>query len=360
MTHPPSKLQTIFGVPIARLALVGSGWWATEVHIPSLRQRADAQLIALCDTDTGRLTAAGLKYNVENTYADLSKMLSAERLDGVLIASSNNSHYAVACACLTAGLHVMLEKPMTLLAKEAKALTDLAAAQSRVLIVGYPFNFTNYADRARKVILSGAIGAVQYINLVYCSHMTPFFSGQYYADFAVHGPDQYTQPKLLGGGHGQVQLTHAVGLLCFITGLRVHRVHALMSDFSPGVDWIDAILIGFNNGAVGTVAGSGNWEGLNFRLEVGCEHGWVVVDAGAGTATIHTNGSLENEVVYDIDRHGVPLGHVTAHNLVDVVLGLAPNGSPPEEGWHAVELLEAAYRSAADKGRAVTVSELYQ
>lgn len=74
MTLPPSELQNIFGLPNARIALVGSGWWATEIHISSLRQRADARLVALCDTNTGRLTAAGLKYNVSNMYTDLSKM----------------------------------------------------------------------------------------------------------------------------------------------------------------------------------------------------------------------------------------------------------------------------------------------
>lgn len=344
---------------VAKLALVGTGWWATEIHIPAIRQRADANLVSLCDTNSERLIATSVKYGVGKIYTDLGAMLVQEKLDAVIVASSNTSHYAVATACLDTSLHVMLEKPMTLFAREAKALTNLAAAKSRSLIIGYPFNFTPYAIRSREVISSGAIGVVQYINLVYNSHMTPLFDSNYVANFMVHGPDQYTNSELLGGGHGQVQLTHAAGLLSFVTGLRPQRVNALMRDFSPGIDLIDAVTVEFTNGAVGTISGSGNWEGLTFRLEVGCERGWVMLDAAARTATIHTNGLHENEVVHDIDREGVSLGHVTAHNLVDVTLGLAPNGSPPEEGWLAVELLEASYRSAADNGRSVPVSELY-
>ena len=84
-----------------------------------------------------------------------------------------------------------------------------------------------------------------------------------------------------------------------------------------------------------------------------------MLDAGCGTATIHVNGIAENEVVPDIDRGAVSLGHVTAHNLVDTVLGISPNGSPPEQGCYAVEILEAAYRSAAENGRTVTILELY-
>jgi predicted dehydrogenase len=45
----------------------------------------------------------------------------------------------------------------------------------------------------------------------------------------------------------------------------------------------------------------------------------------------------------------------TARNLVDVVLGRAANGSPGEVGLRTVELLEAAYRSAAKEGQPVGV-----
>ncbi|RIK25345.1 MAG: hypothetical protein DCC55_40675, partial [Chloroflexi bacterium] len=50
----------------------------------------------------------------------------------------------------------------------------------------------------------------------------------------------------------------------------------------------------------------------------------------------------------------------TAQNLVDVVLGQASNGSPVEAGWRTVELLDAAYRSAAENGQAVFIQQLYE
>ena len=54
------------------------------------------------------------------------------------------------------------------------------------------------------------------------------------------------------------------------------------------------------------------------------------------------------------------LSSAPADNLVDVIVSGAPNQSPPEVGWHTVELLDAAYRSAADEGRRVQVSSLYE
>ena len=70
--------------------------------------------------------------------------------NGVGIASANASHYAAAKAALLANLHVMLEKPMTLFAADAKELVDLSRQQGKELIVGYPFNFASYATRPRE------------------------------------------------------------------------------------------------------------------------------------------------------------------------------------------------------------------
>jgi hypothetical protein len=49
-----------------------------------------------------------------------------------------------------------------------------------------------------------------------------------------------------------------------------------------------------------------------------------------------------------------------AANLVDVITGKADNGSPGEIGWRSVELLDAAYRSAALNGQTVQVKSLYE
>jgi hypothetical protein len=48
------------------------------------------------------------------------------------------------------------------------------------------------------------------------------------------------------------------------------------------------------------------------------------------------------------------------HNLVDVIVGQGDNGSPAEVGCRTVEMLDAAYRSAEQGGKAVTIAELYE
>src|SRR5690348_15691205 len=104
----------------ARVAVIGAGWWSTYTHIPGLQANPSAELVAVCDTDAGKLQAAAAAYHLEHTYADFQQMLVRERPDGVVIATPHATHYRIAKACLEAGAHVMLEKPMTLYAADAR------------------------------------------------------------------------------------------------------------------------------------------------------------------------------------------------------------------------------------------------
>jgi predicted dehydrogenase len=348
----------------ARIGIIGTGWWATDTHIPALLAHPKAELVALCDSDEGRLHTAASRYEVDHAYTQVEQMLAESALDGVIIVSSNATHYGAAKAALNADVHVMLEKPMTLLAAEAKELVELGKQKGKELIIGYPFNYSPYAIRARDVIAAGELGDIQYIDLIYNSYMTPLFTGQQGRIYTVHGPDQYTKPALLGGGHGQVQVTHGAGLLFFVTGLRPQRVSALMHNHNLPMDLINVMTVQFEPGAsgasaLGTVSGNGNHQGLVFRLLIGCEKGWVDIDAGVGKCIIHRNNRENEEIYFDEKSEPRPLRYATGQNLVDVILCDAPNGSSAEVGWRAVELLNAAYRSAGKNGEFVHVDSLY-
>lgn len=103
-------------------------------------------------------------------------------------------------------------------------------------------------------------------------------------------------------------------------------------------------------------------------LQVNCERGRLDLDFISGAGLIrHADGSAE--FLQRLDTAEAPPGadqpdelyplFATATNLVDVITGKSPNGSPAEIGWRTVELLDAAYRSAALGGQAVAVTTLY-
>lgn len=346
----------------ARIAVVGAGWWATTAHIPAVQEDSNAELVAICDRNAEKLKAAADAYGVATTYTDLDEMLAQAQLDGAIVVTNHASHYAVAKRCLEAGLHVVIDKPMTLYAWEAKTLVELAAAQGRELLVGYPYNYTPYALRCRDVIQSGELGQVQYIHCIFATHIFDLLRGEHDVTGPVHGPGKvYSDPLLSGGGLGHLQLTHPLGVLFFVTGLRVKRVHAFMPQHGLAVDLVAAITAEFEGGAVGTVGGTGNLGGGNGRkqaVQIYCEHGSMDIDIVSGETVIYRRDqkpeAVEPVVGEQDYRRSAP-----AQNLAKLILGQAGNESPGTVGWRVVELLDAAYRSAQQDGRAITRDELY-
>ncbi|HRW07189.1 MAG TPA: Gfo/Idh/MocA family oxidoreductase [Caldilineaceae bacterium] len=347
----------------ARIAVIGAGWWATTAQIPAVLEHPNAVLAALCDRDAEKLTTAAAAYEIITTYTDLQTMLDQEALDGAIIVTNHASHYAIAQRCLEHGLHIVVEKPFTLYAADAKALLDLAQAQGREIIIGYPYNYTAYAVRCREVLQSGELGAVQYVSAVFGSHIFDLLRGEHDVTGPVHGPGKvYSDPALSGGGMGHLQMTHPLGLLFFITELPIRRVHALMSSHGLAVDLVNAFAVEFENGALGSIGGTGNLGGGNGRkqdLQIYCEHGSIDIDICTGHCTIYRRDQ-EPEHVEPVVGERDYRRNAPAHNLIELILGQRPNESPAVVGWQVVELLDAAYRSAQQGGSAVDRQSLYE
>ena len=354
----------------ARIAVIGTGWWATYTHIPAVQASADAELVAICDRDPVRLAAAADAYAVTQRHTDFRVMLDQETLDGVIIATPHATHYAIARDCLDHGLHVLIEKPMTLHATEARDLVQRAHARNREVIVGYTHVFTPQARRARDVMRSGVLGAVQYINCSFASRVIEFLRadatpGLPSAVFPVHTPgDVYSNSELSGGGQGQLQLTHSTGLLAFVTGLRAARVSAAMRNHGLAVDLVDAITVEFVGGAVGNIGGTGNMFIPKFDLHIHCEHGAIALDMAAKTLTIRGRNIADEEHGPSSSSSSTTDSHderfATARNLIAVIRGQEANGSPGALALHSVEMLDAAYRSVTAGGQGVAVASLYE
>jgi predicted dehydrogenase len=347
----------------ARIAVIGTGWWATSVHLPALLANPSAELAAICDADAQRLQAAAQAYSISHAYTNHHEMLEREQIDGAIIATPHATHYPLARDCLSRGLHVLIEKPMTLYAAHARDLVLLAREQRRELLIGYPWNYTRPAIYARELLASGALGAGQLVTCVFNSYCIDLFRGNDHSDrpnaYRVHGPGTvYSQPQLSGGGHGHLQLTHSIGLMSFVSGLRPRRVIALMQNHGLPVDLVDAITVEFEGGAIGILGGTSNARPSNLDLQIHCAGGAILIDMVTSIASIRRHDGPAEDVRLSAEESPYPSDAPSA-NLVDIVLGRGANGSPAEPGWRTVELLDAAYRSAQAGGQPIAIGDLY-
>lgn len=354
----------------ARIGVIGAGWWSTTAHIPGLLANPDAELVAVADVSEAALRRVREAFGDIKTYHDFREMLKHKPLDGVIVAVTHRAHYEVARACLEHGLHVMLEKPMVLEAKDARDLVELAAAKHVELIIGYPYHFTPITRKAREILRSGALGRIQFVSCLFASMVIEFYRGNDMAyhpvfNYPVTGPGKsYSDPAISGGGQGHLQVTHIAGSLFFITDLEPERVSCFMENWDVAVDVVDSINVRFRgpdgHEAVGVIGSTGNLgigDGGQMDIRVYCERGHLYLDQVNGTLRVRHHDGREEQFGPLPEGERYPMFE-TGKNLVDVILRQAENGSPGVVGERVVQVLDAAYRSASRDGAVVDVAEL--
>jgi predicted dehydrogenase len=345
----------------ARIAVVGCGSWSTEAHLPALAANPDAKVIAVADSDRAAAEQAARRFGIDAVYSSHEELLAAERPDGVVIATPHARHYLHARAALEQGAHILVEKPMVLDPAQARELTQLAATRGRQLIVGYPWHYNRQALQLRDLVRAGELGTLEFVSSQFASMVREYYRGDteaYQPELQLARPprsETYSDPTLSGGGQGQTQVTHSAALLFWLTGLRPRRVAAFCEGFDLAVDLVDSASISFFGGALGTIASTGDRPGGHqdiLILQLSGTKGLATFDVMEGAATIYQPGGR-------VDRlDALPLAERYPHwgpaqNLVDVVLGRAPNKSPAEVGSVTVEFLAAMYRSAAADGQPI-------
>jgi predicted dehydrogenase len=338
-----------------RIGVIGCGWWSTRAHLPALAAHPDAVIAAITDRDPERLDRAGERFGVRARYTDADAMLDAEGLDAAIVATPHASHAPLARACLERGLHVLVEKPLTVDPRDASDLVERARRIDRELIVGYPYHYVPQLAELRDRIGAGAIGRTELVVGLFASVVRELYGGRpdTYAEvlgYPTHGPASatYSDPAASGGGQGQTQVTHLAALMLWLTGLRPLAVSALTADAGLPVDMVDAVSLRFEGGAIGSLASTGGvapTQPEQLELRVFGDGGHAMVDAMSGEASIAAaDGSVTRLPTTPAPERYPEAAPAT--NLVEVALGRAPNRSPGALGAVVVSLIDALYRSA--------------
>lgn len=147
--------MTPTAAPAVRIAVIGAGRWAFAHHIPALLADPRARLVGVVEPSEGRRRALAERLGVP-AFETTEQLLSAELADAVVVASPAATHHAATLAALGAGLHVLVEKPMTTSSVDAWALVETAGRLDLHLMVGFTFQFTRHAAVARELEIGRA------------------------------------------------------------------------------------------------------------------------------------------------------------------------------------------------------------
>ena len=188
-----STHQKVLGVAIAGLGRLG------QRHAIQLARRTpNAQLVAVCSPVPTELEWARDTLAVDGRYDALSELLVDPLVDAVILATPTSLHADQAIACLRAGKHVFVEKPLSLDVAACEAVEAVARdCPDQVIMVGFVRRFDASYLEAKAAIDCGDIGTPFWVRSQTCDRYDPdgFFvgfaatSGGIFMDCAVHDID---------------------------------------------------------------------------------------------------------------------------------------------------------------------------
>ncbi len=134
---------------------------------------AQAELAGVTDVNDARRAAAadlGLKW-----YGSTEAVLADPAVDAVFIATNNLSHAPLAAQAMRCGKHCLIEKPMATTMEDAGRLQRLARKHGLSLAVDHMMMGNAYNQRARELVMQGAVGRVNDIclHMEFCYGSTP-------------------------------------------------------------------------------------------------------------------------------------------------------------------------------------------
>lgn len=349
-----------------RVGMIGAGMFVVYSHIPNFRKIEDVEIAAVSRRDPQRLAQAKEISGAAHAYSDWREMLEKEPLDAVVISTPHDAHTEPALAALEYGLHVLLEKPMALTSADAIAIVRAAERAGRVLTLGYNSRGLGGWRAVKRTLDAGAIGTVRQLTAV-CAMDTRMLWGEipisqgdqdffasanpvapFIADLFKPGYWR-TQVAQMGGGMFIDSGSHIVDMLLWLGGGPATEVIAYAD--------VDHRQAEQRVNAQGRLASGAVFSITSNDCVADVERGSLTIIGDAGMITASWGGMMATDPAEIwLDKASgreklEPAADVQtpAEGFVASIRDGAPNYASPRDGAQVVALMEAIYRSAAER-----------
>ena len=118
-----------------KVGVIGAGYIADGIHLPSLTEIENCEIVAICDLYEEKAKKLAQKYNIPKTYVSYHEMLANEEMDAVYCLVNPDCMFRVAANCMRAGFHIMMEKPAGIDSFQAHSLERISKETGKVAAV---------------------------------------------------------------------------------------------------------------------------------------------------------------------------------------------------------------------------------
>jgi predicted dehydrogenase len=332
-----------------KFAVVGAGHIGKR-HATMIQSHTESQLVALCDIlpeETLALETFEVPF-----FQNIEALLAANlEIDVVCICTPNGLHAAQSIAALTAGKHVVCEKPMGLTKESCEAVIYKALQYSKQVFCVMQNRYSPPSVWLKDIIEQGLLGDIFMVQInCYWNRDDRYYQKE-------GKPHLWKGSKALDGGPLFTQFSHFVDILYWLFG-DIKNIQATFSNFTHqhSTEFEDSGIVGFElvNGGMGTINYSTAVYDQNLESSltvIGCK------------GSIKVGGQYMNKVTYchikDYEMPDLPeanpandYGHYKGsaanhvyviQNVIDVLKGRKSITTNALEGLKVVEMIEKIY-----------------
>ena len=319
-----------------RFGIAGFGLHAVKRLMPGFDRAKNCRVTALSRRTGDAARASAAEYKIPLAFDSIAAMAASPEIDAVLVTTPNSCHLADVLDVVSAGKHVLCEKPLGMNADECRQMVEAARKKDVQFGVAQVFRFNESVRKFREMVSSGKIGS-------------PVFARSEFSFFAdpSHPRAWLYDAKIAGAGPIFDVGVHCIDTLRFVLGDEVRRVSASAGrdERSGDVESSAILTLEFSKGTIATVLVSYRAE-YRTSLEIIAQQGVLRADDAL---------NVEYPVEIELVRQSKVVERVSTSNelayalqvdaFADAIEGKAAFPISGEEGWRNQLILDSAMRS---------------
>jgi predicted dehydrogenase len=315
-------------------------------HAGGFSAVASAKLVAGCDIDPERLKEFGRQWEVQNLYSNYLKMLKAEPLDIVCIATWTHLHQQMVLDSARLGIKgIFCEKPIANDLQGAKKMVRACEKKGISLIINHERRWDLRYKKALSLIKAGKIGEIRTI----------------IGNALSWSPPKLPRKKFVGGGMFH-DGTHLTDLLLYFGGpadwVSGHDIRPNGKHF---IEESSCAMIRFKSGAMGFIEGGGSRKYFNFELDIQGDEGRLLI-GNSGRRLFVTKKSKRFSHFQELEEIPFPepkkFETPFAGGARDMVRCLKTGNesiSSGRDGLQALQIILSIYESAEMNGKRLKI-----
>ncbi|RYY32876.1 MAG: Gfo/Idh/MocA family oxidoreductase [Sphingobacteriaceae bacterium] len=229
--------------------IIGCGNVTEKKSGPAFNKVPNSRLVAVMRRDAEKAADYAKRHNISKWYSDADELMNDPEINAVYIATPPAQHLSYALAALKKGLHVYVEKPVTLNAVEAQQMADAVTQSNGKLTVCHYRRQLPLFLKIKELIETGTIGDIRTVQIRLWQSRKPGLVANSETNWRIN-------PELSGGGYFHDLAPHQLDIMLYYLGkpLKYDGFSLNQAGMSAADDNVNGQIL-FNN----NIPVSGSW-----------------------------------------------------------------------------------------------------